>query len=289
MAVVTDHPFARLVAFGDSFIDTGTFTDVTAEHGATWPARSCTNPAPMWIEHLAHALDVEARPAVQGGTNHAQAYALTAGVMDPIPGLEHLGLRPLPVTEQVARMLASGEQLRDDDLVIVNGGGNDALLSVLAGTGAAARQAAARRFVDVVGTLVATGARIVRVTTPDLGLTPIGGAGAGGDANPVTAAVTDYNALVAEGLHQAGTDVPVLDGFSFFRHVAANPALFGLTDVISPSYPNAGIGAMLAGRGDQVAADVSSYLFSDSIHPSATGHRLFGIYTIGVVTALAAR
>jgi phospholipase/lecithinase/hemolysin len=53
MTLTTATRFSRLVAFGDSFVDTGTFTAITARHGATWPARSGTNPEPMWIEHVA--------------------------------------------------------------------------------------------------------------------------------------------------------------------------------------------------------------------------------------------
>jgi outer membrane lipase/esterase len=127
---------------------------------------------------------------------------------------------------------------------------------------------------------------LVRIATPDLGLSPIGGSGEGGDSNPVTAAVAHYDGLVSDGLRQLGADIPVLDGFGFFRLLAAHPTAFGLTDVSSPSYPTAGIGAFLAGPDDQVAPDVSGYLFSDSIHASATGHRLFGTYAIGVLTAL---
>lgn len=289
MALHTNRPFARLAAFGDSFLDTGTFTSETARHNATWPARSGTNPQPMWIEHVAHALGLDLQPAADGGTNHAQAYALTDGVMDAIPGLEHLQLQPVPVTEQVARVLRDsldGNGLTADDLVIINGGGNDALLSVLAGTGALAREAAADRMVDTIRKLAATGATVVRVTNPDLGLSPIAGAGKGGDANPVTAAVAHLNTLIADGLTTAGTTVPALDGFGFFRHLVTRPTDYGLTNVHEPSYPNAGIGALLAGPDDQVTPDVSGYLFSDAIHPSATGHRLFGAYAIGVLTAL---
>jgi phospholipase/lecithinase/hemolysin len=35
-----------------------------------------------------------------------------------------------------------------------------------------------------------------------------------------------------------------------------------------------------------VAPDVSRYLFSDAIHASSTGHRLFGAYALGRIESL---
>jgi phospholipase/lecithinase/hemolysin len=282
---IIDHPYSRLVVFGDSFLDTGHFSDVTAQHGATWPARSGTNPQWMWIEYVAAALGLAADPASAGGTNHAQAYALADGVMESIPGLDHLGLRPSSVAEQVAAFLTH-DHLSGSDLVIVNGGGNDALLSVLAGTGTDAIEAAATSFAATLATLAATGARVITVSTPDLGLSPMAGSGAGGDANPISAAVDAYNRTAANKISAAGIKVAAIDGFNYFRELVARASDYGLTNVVAPSYPDAGIGAFLCGPDQQVEPDVNGYLFSDAIHVSATGHRMFGAYATGAIASI---
>jgi outer membrane lipase/esterase len=277
--------FERLVVFGDSFMDTGNFSAVTAVHGATWPARSGTNPEPMWIELVAHALGHAANPSTIGGTNHAEAYALAAGVMDPIPGLEHLGLQPTPVVTQVEHVIAN-RHVGADDLVIINGGGNDALLSVLSGVGAPMIDAAADAFSASVTRLAEVAADVIVIGTPDLGLSPMAGAGAGGADNPISAAVRSYTAAVTTRLPLAWPNVRTIDGYGLFGHLVADPGAWGLDDVTSPSYRDAGIDAFLKGPADQVSADVSRYLFSDAIHISATGHRLFAAYALGRIEAL---
>jgi outer membrane lipase/esterase len=280
-----DHAFTRLLAFGDSFLDTGSFTAVTRAHGASCQARSGTNPSWMWIEHVAAALGLDLEPAAAAGTNYAEAFALADGVMDAIPGLEHLGLRPRSVTEQVEHFLST-DQLGAADLVVINGGGNDALLSVLSGVGAPMIESAADAFVSVLARLAATSATVVAVATPDLGLAPIAGAGAGGDGNPITAAVRSYGATVRAHTATAGLAIPVIDGFAFFRALVASPTQYGLTNTTEPSYATQGLDAFMLGPSEQVADDVSGYLFSDAIHPSATGHRLFGAYAIGALAQI---
>jgi phospholipase/lecithinase/hemolysin len=286
MPLTSNHPYSRLTVFGDSFLDIGHFGDVSAAHGATWPARSGTNPDWMWIEYVAHALGLPLTTARESGSNHAQAFALVDGVMEAIPGLEHLGLKPASVREQVQGALTNGK-VGSGDLVIMNGGGNDALLSVLTGTGAPAREAAANAFVGIVATIAQQQpARIVTVATPDLGSTPLGGSGQGGDNNPVTAAVAHYNTLVRDGLKNAGLNTITLDGFGFFRDMINNAGAYALTNTTEPSYKEGGIGAFLLGPDNQTQPDVSRHAFSDAIHVSGTAHRYFGLYAAGALNTI---
>jgi phospholipase/lecithinase/hemolysin len=100
------------------------------------------------------------------------------------------------------------------------------------------------------------------------------------------AAVRAYTAAVAARLPLTSSSVRSGDGYGFFGYLVRHPQRWGFDDVTSPSYRDAGIDAFLKGPDDQVAPDVSRFLFSDAIHASSTGHRCFAAYALGRIESV---
>lgn len=103
---------------------------------------------------------------------------------------------------------------------------------------------------------------------PDLGNTPFGLGS--GDPAGMTAISVGFNlglsSLISsmEGLF-SGLDIIDFDTFSFMNDVIADPASYGFANVSS-----------MCLVGGVVCADPDSYLFWDSVHPTAAAHRFLG-------------
>jgi len=163
--------YGRLVVFGDSLSDVGTYAPATSLTGDGAPpyfgGKFTTNGAAgtIWVENLAGVLGVEVTPAEVGfdgssvrcpaAATPALAGSCTAygqggaRVTDP-NGLgrnaDGSGALTVPVVTQVANHLARFTAFKDTDLVIVYAGNNDVFIqfeafAVAAGTAQA--QAAA--------------------------------------------------------------------------------------------------------------------------------------------------
>jgi outer membrane lipase/esterase len=275
------QPINRIIVFGDSFMDSGNYRSFAEARGIRDGGRFSTNPDPMWIEHVAQGLNVKLRPSQEGGTNYAEGFSMVALPAPPTPGLEAMALTCKPVQQQVRDFIAA-QAFQSSDLVVLNGGGNDVLASVLTGSGLATLQVAARALAETVNLIArAGGPRIAIPETPDLGTTPIGGSGEGEDQNPVSQAVQSFNAEVTRALKNLGLRPFIIPAFDFTRQMFRQPQQFGFLETQTPVYPESGLAAFLFDRAAQPTPDAhETHLFADMIHLAGKGHRLYGEHAL---------
>lgn len=154
----------------------------------------------------------------------------------------------------------------------------------------ALKAAATELAVLVRDQILAKGGKYVAVfNLPDSALTPFGGT-LPASARPVLSGLVDtFNLWLKEGL----TDLPVqlVDTNSAFKDVYANPAKYGFVNNTVPACDAAKISAITGGantdgsslfcnatpgvpyNGLRTGADVNTWQFADSVHPTTGGHK----------------
>jgi outer membrane lipase/esterase len=263
--------FDRVIAFGDSLTDQGNYKAVAQSLGAQDAGRFTTNPDLMWVEHTAAYYKLSIKARAEGGTNYAEGFARNV-----LPAPEQPGLSQTPVAEQVNQFLAKGK-FGANDLVLINGGGNDILIAALTNAGTVPLDTAAADFAGIIQKIKLAGAVNVYVLrTPDLGVAPVGGSGAGGDQNPLTLLVQHYNNKVAQEIHKAGLTVNYIDSYSFVRDMFYKPTNYGLTDVTTPGCNNGDFASFACSRSQQIPAASTQYLMADKIHLAGKAQQLLG-------------
>jgi outer membrane lipase/esterase len=143
--------------------------------------------------------------------------------------------------------------------------------------------------------ILAKGGRYVAVfTLPDSALTPFGGA-LPASVKPVLSALVDtFNLWLRDGL--GGQPVKIIDQNAPGKDVYANPARYGLTNNTVPTCDSAKISLITAGaitdgsslfcnstagapyNGIRAGADVNTWQFADSVHPTPGGHKVISDY-----------
>lgn len=267
---VAAHAYSALYVFGDSLSDVG---NVFIGTGGAEPASPYFNGefsnGPNWAQDLSHHLGLGTlEPSLlPGGTDYAFGSATTGNpstASSLVPTL----------TQQVGMFLAAAGGIAPSSALYAVWIGSEDVFNIL-GSGAtgltalAEAQAAAQSEATDIGTLIDHGARRLLVPLlPDIGLTPAAiavGAGAAG-----TLLAETYNtALEADvvGLGSVpGLDVSYLNAFALVDAVVADPAAFGFTNVTAPCY----IGPLTGGG--SVCADPDTYLYWDTLHPTAAAH-----------------
>jgi len=261
--------FNKMVAFGDSLSDGGTYTNIIKSlnvAGASQVARFkfTTNPGNVWVENLAQRFGLALTPNVlDGGTNYAEG-----GARVTLPNPSQPGFSQTAVSVQIDRYLAAGGTFDKHSIVTMLVGPNDIFQG-----GPAAISPAAQALVQQVARLQQAGAsNIILVSVPDIGSTPAFGFGAGGAANSGTQASLAFNGAVRQSLQQLRGNVLFIDSFTLFREAQANPSTYGILTV-------AGVACMTPTAGQCTPATTvpngaETYLFADSVHPTTAGHRI---------------
>ncbi len=296
----------RMVVFGDSLSDAGTYTPAAAALGG---GRFTTNPGPVWAETVASQLGVALTPAVMGYANQVQTcpkpgcfdYAQGGSRVTDPNGIGHnggAGALTYPVKQQLANFYAASSNTFNgsSDVVFVFGGNNDifywaAAVGQTGPGGVVITQAIATAQVqqdatDLVGyikDMISKNATQLYVfNLPDSSLTPQGvSSGPQGQAL-LHALVGVFNTTLQTGL--AGTTARVIDFNSQLTAVIQNGTQFGFSNTSTPACDATKINALVPGAGGSslfcsantlVAAGADqSYLFADGVHPTTGGHRL---------------
>jgi len=268
-------PYNSFVVFGDSLSDSGNnaaaglydpsqvVTGNTYVPSSTYLAGTYSN-GPVWASDFAAMIGLPLAPSLVGGTNFASGGATTG---TPGPGA---GGYPFSLLVQSAQYLAAtGNHASPDGLYVIAGGGNDARAALTAIGGGASIPgtilATATSFAANVGSIVdalqAAGAQHIIVwDAPNLGVSPALLAAGPATAGLATTLSASMNAALAARLAgEAG--VSTFDIFGLGTQIAANPALFGFTNVTDAC-------------GAVVGANCSLYEYWDGIHPTAAAHRV---------------
>ena len=159
-------------------------------------------------------------------------------------------------------------------------------------TAEAAMKVAAQELVaDIKTQILAKGGTYVAVMTlSDIGDTPFGNS-LPPTAKPVLTALSQvFNLWLRDGL--TGQPVQIIDTFTLFKDGYANPAKFGIVNNTVPACDVAKIQAITGGavtdgsslfcnatpgapyNGLRTGADVNTWQFADSVHPTTGGHKI---------------
>jgi phospholipase/lecithinase/hemolysin len=214
-----------------------------------------------------------------------------------------IGQLTVPVKTQITNYLTHGNgKFAAGDLVTVFAGGNDMFMQVATFNamiaGGATPQAAATAVVTamgqaggeeaayVKGLILANGAtHVVVVNLPDVSLTPYAIAAehvSPGAQQLVLQMAQTFNQQLAAGLAGAGAGVLQVDLFTASEAQSANPAQYGLTNVTTPACDLQVVSTsllctqktLLGAATGQVPADIQTYAYADSVHPTPYAYRL---------------
>ena len=290
--------FSQVISIGDSLSDTGNI--FTATSGNTPPNSAGYNNGRftnglVWNELLAANFGVAApTPSLLGGTNEAYGGARTTTTASGF----------IPSAVQQANLATTNFTTIDPNaLYTVFIGGNDvnaasnavqaAFDAEFASSGdpvAAGLAAQAEAAIQSVGLaldgaaaaqiavdLVNAGAEnVLLFNVPNVALAPI----AGGDPTGVVDALTTAYNFGLEGVAGiASPNIAFVDAFDFLSDIVADPAAFGLTEVVDPCLD------LDAGT---LCSNPSEYLFFDDLHPTNTGHQLIADVAIQAASTLPA-
>ncbi|MEN1929545.1 autotransporter domain-containing protein [Luteimonas sp. MJ250] len=274
VAAANEQPFSQTVFFGDSLTDAGYFRPLLPPGVQAVTGQFTTNPGLVWSQWLAQHYGTDASPNGNGqsGDNYA-----AGGSRNGVDVNGALGFTPSLATQATAYLAANGGRADPDALYTVWGGAND-LFAVAAdpANAQAIIGGAVAAQVGIIGSLQAAGARYVLVPNiPDLGLTPAQIAQGPGAQAQATALSTMYNEALFGALAANGLSVIPVDAFSFLREVAANPAMFGISNVTGTAcMPQITAQSLTCNPTSLVSPDApQTYLFADGVHPASGAHR----------------
>jgi outer membrane lipase/esterase len=278
----------RVIAFGDSLTDAGTYA---ARVNGRTAGKFTTNPGPLWIEDVAQALGTSigphrhagwgAAPVILGGTDYAEGSARISQPrvpMDPAhPGTQ----TAMPVRDQVSTFLAEHGRFEPRDIVFFWAGANDVFVNAFAlkqtpAQGEAAMRQAARELAGEVRRVLAAGAgQVVVLTIEDYGDAP---ATLGSPKRPMISAWTRaFHAELAAGLSGLN-GVVLVDAGGLLREVRRDPAKYGLKNVTDPACKLKALpqeDVLFCDGSTLVAPDAAhTYLYADDVHPTTAGQRI---------------
>lgn len=265
--------YSRLVSFGDSLSDVGTYkvSTIATVGGGEYTVNS--GGGENWTEQLAAQIGLDAPcPAVTGinsvipqipavaATTHNGCYGYAQGgarVTNPIgPGnlalytnfgdtSGQIGQLTYPVTTQIDNFLAATGGFDSSDLVTVMAGGNDVFMEVAAVGAASETPAQAVANMATAGTelagyvqtkILANGAtHVVVVNLPDVSVTPYAVSQGASAQALVLSMVQAFNSALAAGLTGTGDNVLLVDAFTESQNQNTNPTFYGLSNVTTPA------------------------------------------------------
>jgi len=93
-----------------------------------------------------------------------------------------------------------------------------------------------------------------------------------------------YNASLAAALLTNNANIIGLDMHTLFAEIMADPAEFGVLNVTGLASFSS-LQATVTNASNILDADVTPYLFADSVHPSTAGHQIIAQYALSVLEA----
>jgi outer membrane lipase/esterase len=246
--------FDRVIVFGDSISDSGTYADKAPE-GA---GKFTTNPDSVWVEVAAGHFGFELTSAFFGGTNYAEGGARVDTERPNAPG----SLSRRPITTQVADFMENDGVLTAESLVIIQGGGNDVFATKL--NGADDTPADLQVLETAANTLAG---EIVRLAE----------AGAGTIVTTSVPKFEVYNDFYKEALAASGANVLFLDMYGLIAEIEENPGEFGITNTTDRACRGTALESFVCLPESYVTPDANrTYLYADSVHFTGVVHEIQG-------------
>jgi len=299
VAGVTKPSFSRVIAFGDSLTDVGTYAPAVASVGG---GKFTTNPGPVWPELIATSLGLTITPWETGGfgapvtVKNGFGYAQGGARVSKQPGVDCVyvaasnscdttqGPITLPQGAQLDAQLARGN-FTATDLIFVFGGNNDVIFHAGLVATAAENQATALAEVTTAANdeaaqlerILATGGKyVVAFKLPDVSRTPDGVATGTQLQAVISALVVQFNTTLVQQIAVRKLDVVTVDGFALVNDELSNPGKYGFTNT-SGTACNLTLTqgtSLLCSAATLVATGADqTYLFADGKHPTSRGHK----------------
>lgn len=261
--------YTSFIVLGDSTSDPGNLNRATggAIAGPPYFNGRFSN-GPVWADYIADDFFTAGLPSLNLAFGNARA----TSDFDGIPDLaDQVAFLPDFLDGTLAAI-----PLGDRPLGVVFFGANDLYFAeTQPDPEAVARQAAADIRASI-APLAALGITdFVLANSGDIGTTPRFNVFGNGDPAVGRAATLAFNAALEAPITPiAGVnDISLFDFFGLAETVIADPAAFGITETILPCFFDDAAVALANGRPDLCApADEDSFLFFDSVHPSAVAH-----------------
>lgn len=281
------QPYGRIVSFGDSLSDLGTYGMAAGPVGG---GKFTTNPGKIWIEIIAAKLGLEVKPNRQegfglpvreiGGFNYAQGGSRVVFPRTKASDDEAPAATARPVTEQVGMFLLQHKAFQANDLVLIQGGANDLftqLTSVKAGK-IKPEQAiqnmiqAGEDLATIIANLKANGARkLVVVNLPAIEQTPKMIVLDPQTQQFIKLMVTSFNGTLAQ--KTLGLDILLVDFYNFDLNFNSHYQELGFKNISTPACKNnlpTSSSLFCSGKTLIEAGADLTYKFADEVHP-ATG------------------
>ncbi|HYD27370.1 autotransporter domain-containing protein [Brevundimonas sp.] len=269
--------YGRLVVFGDSLSDNGNLYAISGQPTSPPYFQGRFSNGPVFTELLGfNAGRYTAGAPVTGSVNYAFGGARTDNAALP-PGMRN----------QLLAYTGGGGTFGANDLVSVLGGANNLFQQLTAFAVLPPAQqavtnpqsfvqptalAAAADINFIVNSVAGAGAGTVLVSNlPRLGITPQFNQGSGAPLGPLADfAGTTFNSALSAGLFTVAANNPdsniiLMDLYKISDTLAGSPGLFGLTNARDACFNQVTL---------TVCSNPDSYLYWDSVHPTAAGHRL---------------
>ena len=287
-------PYSAEYVFGDSLSDNGNLAEAFYRQNLPNPPsynNSFTN-GPVAAEVLANRLGVALRPSLfltgfqdvfglygpgfVSGTNYAVAGA-TAAAAPPFGGIPNANL-----PQQVAAYSARAGGIADPNaLYFVLSGGNDVRNAALNNLGQAGITAGVSNEITSIQLLINAGARnIVVVNVPNVGVIPEFTQDNATKAAAATTLSQSYDALLSAGVasltRPSGTKVNLFDLYAFNSNILANAGAYGITNTSDRCFTNTPLTPQATAACGVNGANIGSYFYWDSIHPTGKVQALAG-------------
>ncbi len=249
--------YSSMVAFGDSYVDTGNAVRADPALAAVYPTGRFSG-GTNYIDTLSALYGLPVLNLAWGG-------ATTGNIPGPVPSF----------AQQTAGFFAAGGAVPSSSLLLVNIGGNDADYYAhaggpVAGVPAEAAASAALATGDLKA-LIASGARTLVWTAGNTGILPYNQASGPAIAGVASAYSEAYNSLMTAQLAlmaAGGVRVEYIDMSALAQMIYVNPARYGLASASVCPLTCIGNPALQ-----------SQYLFYvDGIHLTSAGFTILGEY-----------
>lgn len=250
----------RIIVFGDSLSDGGYYSFLSG--GALPPGSSfTTNPDPVAPEVFASEMGLGLQPAYgEEGFNFATGGArVTAS-----------NALSIPITTQIDNFLAAGGRFDKNDLVYIQGGGNDFFAFQAGG--------------EVDDSILTSAAQDLAQQ-----VTRIGQAGAG---RIVTLSIQSFgmpglqlfNDTYEAALQETGVNLLYFDADALYNELLVNAGEFGYSAILDPAC--GAVSSVQCTPADRVSPDANeTHLLADDVHPAGKTQRIQGQAIASVVMA----
>lgn len=289
-------PYQRLIVFGDSLSDVGTYSKVAVPRGG---GKFTTNPGPLWIDGVALSLGLPMAPnryegfgfptELVGGFNYAQGGARVT-LEQPKSGQNNISARPLVVQTQY--FLQQYHLFLATDLVIVQGGSNDIFAQIqglkegkVTPIEAINNMATAGlQMMNIVRSIKAAGAKdIFVINLPMIQTTPMALSMNTQQQGLIQQMVQAFNSQLVTT--RAG--VALIDIYNFEMSMTNNYSKFGIKDITHPacqitSLPGQSSLYCNVSTLVEVGAD-QTYKYADIVHPTTAYHALVGKFVVAEI------